>query len=199
MTQAEMLNEHLNMIYILNEFDLSNIKSKAKEISSTAASGNILKFNRIFDNVKDLSSEKLVSIARKKFGNEYKSSVQHVDKKGKKAPAQIKTFLTLARTTLLKINNDTKDPEIQSKTQDGLKKFDDLLKRVESKGMVGTGISMMALAWIVSFVLGNVLYLAPLLTVTGMTFIAVAIFVYITREIINIFIDAKKTGKKVIS
>ena len=199
MNQADMLNKHLNVIYFLNEFDLSNIKSKAKAISSAAASGNILKFNRIFDNMKGLSSEELVSVARKKFASEYKNSVQYVDKKGKKVPTKIKNFLVLTRTTLLNISNNTKDPEIQSKTQESLKKFDDLLKRMASKGIVGKGISMMALAWMVSFLLGNLLYLAPLLTLTGMLFIAVAVFVYITREIIDLFIDAKKTGKKVIS
>lgn len=199
MTQVDMLNEHLNVIYIIEKIDFSKIKSKAKEITNVASSGNILKFNRIFSNTEEVSSEEMISVARKKFGSEYKESIKHIDSKVKKAPQRIKDYLALGRACLLKINKDSKDPEIQSKIQENLQKLDDVLKRMQSKGMVDKGITMMLLAFIVSFFLGALLHLSVILLWSGILFIATAIFVYITRAIINLFIEKKKEGAKVVS
>ena len=199
MNQSNMLNEHLNMIYIIEAINFSKIKSKAKDITSAAKSGNILKFNGIFRGMKEPSSEDMTSVAKSKFGPEYKESVKHIDKKGKKLPERIKTFLTLGRACLLKINKDSSDPEIQSKTQEQLKKLDDLLKRMQDTGMVETAITMIALAWIAAFFLSTIPILSVILVKVGIAFIVAAIFIFITREIINLFIEKKKAGKKVIS
>jgi hypothetical protein len=66
--------------------------------------------------------------------------------------------------------------------------------------MVETGVTMLFLALLTSFFLGSVLpTMVTLLTYTGVAFIAVAILVYITRAILDLFIESKKQGKKVVS
>ncbi|RLF57670.1 MAG: hypothetical protein DRN27_07305 [Thermoplasmata archaeon] len=198
MKRLDIINEHLNSFYILHELNFGGIKSKASEIVKQSKSGNILAINRVFGSLKDIPISEILPIARRKFAKEYKDSEKVVEQKIKKCPEKIKQSLVLGRASLLKINNDTKDPDIKEKTQSSLQKIDDLLIKLSTKDMVGKGINIIGLAWLVEFFLTTTFYLATILTATGIMFIAAAIFIYITKSIIELFIDSKKENLKVI-
>jgi ribosomal protein S20 len=199
MERDVILNEYLTEIYILDEFDLSQIKSKVKDLVDSAKSGNILKANKEFSKLKKISLDDLAVFARKKMPAEYKSAKTYVNQKVKK-DNKFKEPLVLTRTCLKTLEKETDDPDVKNKIQENLKKLDDILKNMEDKGMVETGVTMLFLALLTSFFLGSVLpTMVTLLTYTGVAFIAVAILVYITRAILDLFIESKKQGKKVVS
>jgi hypothetical protein len=198
MTQADMLNEHLNVIYIIEDLNLSKLKSQAKKIGDAASSGNILRIKKVFDSLPNIPLNDLKLTAKKKFGSEYKQSEKYVDVKLKKAPDKIKDAMSLTRASLLKLKSDSKDPDIQLKVKEILERLDGILKELPGK-LAGSGFTLVTLAWIVSFFIGTTLTIAPFLAISGIAFICAAIIVYVTRIFIDIFMRIKKTGKKDIS
>jgi len=190
-----MLNEHINMINILEDINLSKIKSKSQQISSTAASGNILKMNQVFNTLPDVSIESLKTISRKKYPSEYKNSEMMVSKKLKGA-SRIKDVLTVALTSLMVVKKESKDPEITEKVNNSLEQFNSLLLKIGNAAGAG-GLSFVLLAYIIQFFMSTTSFLAPLLAMTGVVFVSVAAFIFLTGMTIAIFIEAKKMRKKV--
>ena len=195
MTRDDMLNEHINMINILEDINLSKIKSKTQQISSTAASGNILKMNQVFNTLPDVSIESLKTISRKKYPSEYKNSEMMVSKKLKGA-SRIKDVLTVALTSLMVVKKESKDPEITEKVNNSLEQFNSLLLKIGNAAGAG-GLSFVLLAYIIQFFMSTTSFLAPLLAMTGVVFVSVAAFIFLTGMTIAIFIEAKKMRKKV--
>ncbi len=197
MNQSNMLNEHLNMIYIIEDLNLSKLKSQAKKIGDAAASGNILKVNQIFDTIPDISIDQLKLVARKKFNREYKESEKNININLKKAPDKIKDMMILIRASLLNIKDKSKDPDLQLKISKTLEEMKKLYNKVEV-GMTVDGITLLAVAAIIKFLFGAIL-IVPLLQITGVFFIAIAVFSLIMGTIVKIFIEAKKAGQRFIS
>jgi len=196
MTQADMLNEHLNVIYIIEELNFSKLKSKAKEIGNAISSGNIIRVKRVFDNIPDISLDQLKSLARKKSGVDYKKNEKYTDMKLKKVPDKIKDSMTLIRTSLLRIKSDTKDPEVQSKLGKAIEDMDEIYKRIVDNMSV-LGLTLVGVAVILFFLFG--LFPALIALTIGTVFLWVAIITFVVGILVALFVDAKKEGKKVIS
>jgi hypothetical protein len=192
-----MLNEHLNVIYIIEELNLSKLKSQAKKLGDAAASGNILKVNQIFDTIPSISIDQLKLVARKKFNREYKESEKDININLKKAPDKIKDMMILIRSSLLNIKAKAKDPELQLKISKILEEMKKLYNKVEV-GMTVDGITLLAVAAIIKFLFGAIL-IVPLLQITGVFFIAIAVFALVMGTIVKMFIEAKKAGQRFIS
>lgn len=197
MNQSNMLNEHLNVIYIIEELNLSKLKSQAKKLGDAAASGNILKVNQIFDTIPSISIDQLKLVARKKFNREYKESEKDININLKKAPDKIKDMMILIRSSLLNIKAKAKDPELQLKISKILEEMKKLYNKVEV-GMTVDGITLLAVAAIIKFLFGAIL-IVPLLQITGVFFIAIAVFALVMGTIVKMFIEAKKAGQRFIS
>lgn len=197
MNQSNMLNEHLNVIYIIEDLNLSKLKSQAKKIGDAAASGNILKVNQIFDTIPSISIDQLKLVARKKFNREYKESEKDININLKKAPDKIKDMMILIRSSLLNIKAKAKDPELQLKISKTLEEMKKLYNKVEV-GMTVDGITLLAVAAIIKFLFGAIL-IVPLLQITGVFFIAIAVFSLVMGTIVKMFIEAKKAGQRFIS
>ena len=198
MTRDEMLNEHLQVIYFLNELDLTKIKAKAKQISTIANTGNILRLKQVFDTIPDTSLEGLTSVARKKFPSDYKKSEKEINVKLKKAPENIKNIMTLAKTSLMQIKSQSKDPEIQEKTTEALENFNKTLEDI-TRQITVEGASLIGFGLIISMLIGATAFIGPVMLGSGLVFIAVAIIMFITKVSIDIYINAKKTGKRKVS
>lgn len=196
MTRHDMLNEHLNVIHIIEQLNFSKLKSKSKEMTAAALSGDILQFNRIMDTMPDFSLDQLKSLARKKFGADYKKNEKYVDIKMKKTPDKIKDAMTVVRTSLMRIKSESKDPDIQTKVNEKVEELDELLKKVALKVSAG-GVTFIALAWIIQFLFGMGPSIIPQLAIGGSVFLLVALIIYIIAFFVKIFIKAKKEGKKV--
>ena len=197
MTRTEMLNENLTAINILEDINLSKIKSKSQQISGAAASGNILKVNQIFDTLPDVSIDSLKTLLRKKFPGEYKNSEMIVSKKIKDE-SKIKDVLVATLVSLRVVKKESKDPEITEKVNGSLEQFDKILFKV-ANAMGAGGLSFILLAFIIQFFMSATVVLAPLLAIGGLIFVAVAAFIFLTGMTIKIYIEAKKLGKKVIT
>lgn len=193
-----MLNEHLHTIYFLNELDLAKIKAKAKQISTIANTGNILKLKQVFDTVPDASLGDLTSVARKKFPADYKNSEKLINIKLKKAPENIKNIMTLARTSLMQIKSQSKDPEIVEKTNESLENLDRILNNILQTISL-QGITLVGVGTIIGFLIGSTAFIAPVMVGSGFILMAATIILFITKIILNIYMDAKKTGKRKVS
>lgn len=191
-----MLNEHLNVIHVIEQLNFSNLKSKAKQIGDAAASGNILAFNRMMDTIPDISLDQLKSVARKKFGSDYKKNEKYIDIKMKKTPDKIKDAMALARTSLMRIKSDSKDPDIQAKVGEKIDEMDTLLKKI--KISAATGLSLVLLANILEYYFGMTSFIIPLLGLPGFILLYGAIIIYIIRFFVKLFIKTKKEGKRVV-
>jgi len=196
MTRYDMLNEHLNVIHVIEQLNFSNLKSKAKQIGDAAASGNILAFNRMMDTIPDISLDQLKSVARKKFGSDYKKNEKYIDIKMKKTPDKIKDAMALARTSLMRIKSDSKDPDIQAKVGEKIDEMDTLLKKI--KISAATGLSLVLLANILEYYFGMTSFIIPLLGLPGFILLYGAIIIYIIRFFVKLFIKTKKEGKRVV-
>jgi hypothetical protein len=165
MTQADMLNEHLNVIYIIEDLNLSKLKSQAKKIGDAASSGNILRIKKVFDSLPNIPLNDLKLTAKKKFG--------------------------------LNIKAKTKDPELQLKISKTLAEMKKLYNKVEI-GMTVDGITLLAVASIIKFLFGAIL-IVPLLQISGVFFIAIAVFSLMVGSFVKIFIEAKKAKQRFVS
>ncbi len=196
MTRHDMLNEHLEIIHVVEALNFSNIKSKSKAIGGAAATGNILKMNQVFDTIPDIPLNSLNATFRKKFPSEYKSSDLEVSKKVKKE-GQIKEILTLSLASLRVIKKQSKDPGIIEKINKSIEQFGVILRKVaNTSGSVG--VSFITIAVIIQFFTTAATYIAPLLAIGGVAFIAAASFIYLAGMTIGLYIQAKKLGKRTI-
>jgi hypothetical protein len=193
-----MLDEHLNVIHIVENLDIPKLKSKASALGDAASTGNVLKFKRIYDTLPTIDMVDLNGVARKKFPSEFKQSEKDINTKLKNAPPLVKDSLILAQASLRKLNNDSKDPEVQSKIQGSLETMDFIIKKLRQTNLAGKGISLIIFAAIVSFFIGMAWYIAPLLAAAGLAAIAAAIILFITGEIVSAFVEAKKRGEREI-
>ncbi len=196
MTRYDMLNEHLNVIHVIEQLDLSKIKSKVKNIGDAAASGNILAFNRVMDTIPDISIDELKSVARKRLASEYKASEKYIDMKIKKAPDKIKDAMTLTRTSLMRIKSESKDPDIQEKAGEKVEEMDTLLKKIKIAAV--SGLSLVLIANILEYYFGMTSFIIPLLGLPGFLLLYGAIIVFIIRFFVKLFLKIKKEGKKVV-
>jgi hypothetical protein len=190
-----MLNEHLNVIHIIEQLNFSKLKSKIKQIGDAATSGNILRIKKTFDTVPDIPIEDLKIVARKKFASEYKKSEIRVSKHIKKSGG-VFDALVLTMTSLVVIAKSAKDPDVVSKINDTVEELDILLKKV-GPGMVGETIRIAITAAIIYFFIGKLFFIVPILVGVGVLHLAAAIFLYISKFFIDVFIQAKKAGGKV--
>ncbi len=198
MTRGDMLNEHLNTIHIMEAFDFSKLKSKSKALGDAAANGNILAFNRVYSQLPDVKSNDLKTIARKKYPAEFKEAVKYINVKLKKAPPIIKDSLTLTRASLRKLSNDSKDPEVRQKVNESLEKLDNLFIKLKEKNLADTGITLILLASVVSLFIGMAFYIAPLVALGGLLSVAASVIIFLAGGIVKIFVEAKKTGTRIV-
>lgn len=195
MTRYDMLNEHLNVIHVIEQLNFSKLKSKVKQIGDAAASGNILAFNRVMDTIPDISLDQLKSVSRKKFGPDYKKNEKYIDINMKKAPDKIKDAMTLARTSLMRIKSESKDPDVQAKVGEKVDEMDTLLKKI--KIAAATGLTLAVLANILEYYFGMTSLIVPFLGLLGFILLYGAIIIYVIRFFVKLFIESKKKGRKV--
>jgi hypothetical protein len=194
-----MLNEQLELIYISEDINkiLSQIKSKGKSISAAAKTGNILKLNRSFEGLPDLSTDQVTAFARKKIGSDFKSSEKYVNSKMKKAPERIKDIITIAHSSLNSIKKQSDDQDVLSEVDTTLKKLDAMLDK--AKGMVfSEGISLMFLAMILSIFVSSTSVVVLLINAAGFIGVLAGLFLYAMSILLKIFIETKKAGDKAV-
>lgn len=196
MTRTEMLDEHLNVIHILEALDLPKMKSKSKALGDAAATGNILKFKKIYDQMPEVNMGDLQGVARKKYPSEFKESEKYINIQLKKAPPLIKDSLTLTRASLRKLSNESKDPEIREKIQGSLETMDIIIKKLRQADITEKGVTLIIFAVIVTWFIGMSWYIAPILAAAGLAAIAAAIILFVAGEIVSTFVEAKKKGKR---
>jgi hypothetical protein len=196
MTRTEMLDEHLNVIHIMEELDLPKLKSKSKALGDAAATGNILKFKRIYDTMPEINIGDLKGVARKKFPAEFKESEKYINTQLKNAPLLVKDSLILSRASLRKLHAESKDPTIREKIQGSLETMDVIIKKLRQANLSDKGITLIIFAVIVSWFIGMSWYLAPILAVAGLASIAAAIILFIAGNVVSVFVEAKKKGER---
>ncbi len=185
MTRHDMLNEHLDVIHIIEQLNFSKFKSKSKEIGDAAASGNILNFKRVMNTMPDFSLDQLKLVARKKFSSNYNKSEKYIDTKIKKSPDKIKDVMTLTRSSLLQVKSETKDSDIEKKVDESLGRLDVILKKI--KGVVT--IKRAVAASIITLLMGILIYLSMLVVGSGimlLLLIILAISAQIMIEVLSI-------------
>jgi hypothetical protein len=190
-----MLNEHLNVIHVIEQLNFSALKGKVKQIGDAASSGNILKFRQIMDTVPDIPLDKLGGVARKKFAPEYRESEKYINTKAKKIPDKIKNAVIIGRASLMRIKSESKDPDTQTKVSEKIEELDELLKRL-SREVTDAGIKVILVALLIKFFLGTILVLY--VGAAGVLLLAIALVLYVASFFVEIYMGAKKAGTRVV-
>lgn len=200
MVRKDILEEHLNNIYLTEDVNnlVNKLKSQGKNIADSAKNGNILKFNRAFDSIPVIPDEELISFTSKKMSVHYKNSKKYVNVKMKKAPEGIKELIIIARASLDKLRSEVDDPDIREKINSTLEKLDERIEKVTPM-LVKEGISLIFIASLLSMLLGDTLFIVPLLERGGTVGVVSGVLLYVISRFVKIFIEAKKAGKRTIS
>ena len=198
MTRYNMLNEHLNMIYIVEDLNLPKIKARIKQIGAAVASRNILRFKQVFDAIPQSSISELSSVARKKMGPQYRESEKYVDMKMKGSPDKLKDAMVVVRSSLMRIKAESKDPNVQARVTEEVGRMDDLMHDVSAQMRAG-GFKLVILAVILEFMFGVGTLIAPLFAAAGIILLAISLILHVMAFFVTFFIDAKRSGTKIIS
>jgi len=200
MNRNKMLKEHLDGIYISEDVKqaTSKLKSKTDDISDAAKNGNVLRLNKIFEKLPEMSISQLRQAARKQTKNELSKSEKLVNAKMKKAPDSIKLMIAIGHASLNSMKNKTDDPELSSKIDDSIQKLDGVITKIAGTSLTG-GMSLILFASLLSVYVSASVYLAGIIAAGGGIMIEAAIILYLCGLLVKLFIGAKKVGKRMIS
>lgn len=198
MKRQDILDHHLQEIYIFEDVNkaLGKMKSKKNDIIDALKNGDILRFNKTFQMLPDLSPKEAKSFSMKTMKKEYQISEKHINAKMKKAPEDIKTALIVMRASLYKMKEDVEDTEIKNNLNEKIDQLDAALNKAGAM-LVNKGVNIMFIAVIlrifVSSTLGAIGFTA------GFYGTMIGLMIYMIAFLVKVFVEAKKAGERVIS
>jgi len=195
-SQLQLIDEHLEFIYLVESLDFNKIKSNMDKIKDAFESKNILKVNRAFTFLPDITAGQLRAIVQKKFGPAYVKSEKYVKTRLKKGPDIIVDLMAVTHAAATIARDKVKDEDISNKINEFLDRLDEAL-RAASKKVSTDGMLLIGIAVLIGFFF-EAAALVSLLGLVGIVFIAAAIIFYVLAILCRLFIKAKQAKQKVI-
>lgn len=195
MTRAEMLNEHLDTIYLMEAINFSKVKGVMKRMRDAAVTHDLMKMKKATDLLPDTNSSTVVSLARKKlkhFRHSEKTSARDL----KKVPDEVSDLAIAGQAAVMELHEETKDPEVREQLGRTLEEMKDSFVTAASNAGA-YGISMVGIAGLIKiFVKASAT--AAILAPVGKLLIAASIILFVIAIFINLMMKARKMKERFI-
>lgn len=197
MNSQLLIDEQLEFIYLVESLDFNKVKSNIDKIKDAFQSKNILKVQKAFTFLPDITASQLAAVAKKKFPGEYAKSEKHIKLILKKGPDVLVQLMIILYASITKVKENVKDESLKEKINMFLDELDKILGSIAIKG-AASGLTLVLLAILIGGLLQGSTVIIGLLILAGKILIAVSFILFVIAILVRLFIKAKQTRQKVI-